>query len=68
MKHLMTLIDPRLEGEGFPPSPMGTLISLPLTKAKIEETLVTVGINPRRCAEALGLTEFQRLSVVLKRA
>jgi 16S rRNA (adenine1518-N6/adenine1519-N6)-dimethyltransferase len=40
---------------------------LPLPKKEIEEALVASGIDPRRRAETLDLTEFQRLAEALQR-
>jgi 16S rRNA (adenine1518-N6/adenine1519-N6)-dimethyltransferase len=39
---------------------------LPLSKEKIEQALAAVNIDPRRRAETLDLTEFQRLAEALK--
>ena len=41
---------------------------LPLSKEKIEQALAAIGIDPRRRAETLDLTEFQRLAAALKTA
>jgi 16S rRNA (adenine1518-N6/adenine1519-N6)-dimethyltransferase len=40
----------------------------PLSKEQIEQALLVAGIDPRRRAETLDLTEFQRLAASLKTA
>jgi 16S rRNA (adenine1518-N6/adenine1519-N6)-dimethyltransferase len=41
---------------------------LPLSREQIERALLAAGIDPRRRAETLDLTEFQRLAAALKTA